>query len=84
MERRKTLRDGLGLGLGWLPINDFPHNSQPKIGVRDGGEYEGEIRLGESARRGCLSIVLAALSSNNIIKPKYIVELTNCFSRLDH
>jgi hypothetical protein len=56
--------------LRWLPIDDCPHNNQPKIGVRDGGEYEGEVRLGRSARRGCLSIVLAALSSNNIIKLK--------------
>jgi len=34
---------------------------------------------------GCLSFVLVALSSNNIIKLKEIVELTNYFfSRLDH
>ena len=25
-------------------IDDFPHNNQPKIGVRDGGEYEEEVR----------------------------------------
>ncbi len=49
------------------------------IGIRDGGEYEGEVCLGGSARRGCLSIVLAASSSNHIIKLKYIVELTNSF-----
>jgi hypothetical protein len=43
MERQKKLRDGRGLGLRWLPINDFPHNNQPKLGVWDGGEYEGEV-----------------------------------------
>jgi hypothetical protein len=59
-----------GLGLRRLPIDDFAHNNQPKIGVQDGGEYEGEVRLGGSARRGCLSIILAALSSNNIMKLK--------------
>ena len=39
----KKLRDGRGLGLRWLPIDDFPHNNRLKIGVRDGGEYEGEV-----------------------------------------
>ena len=65
---RKNERDGWGLGLRRLPINVFPHNNQPKSGLRDGGEYEGEVGLGGSAQRGCLSIVLAALSSNNIIQ----------------
>ncbi len=37
-------RFGRGLGLRRLPINNFPHNNQPKIGVRDRGEYEGEVR----------------------------------------
>jgi hypothetical protein len=63
-------RDGQGLGLRRLPNDDFAHNNQPKIGVRDGGEYEGEVRLGGSTQRGCLSIVLVALSSKNIIKLK--------------
>ena len=27
-----------------LPIDDFPHNNQPKIGGWDGGEYGGEVR----------------------------------------
>jgi hypothetical protein len=35
---------GRGLGLRRLPINNFSHNNQPKIGVRDAGEYEGEVR----------------------------------------
>ena len=62
--------DWWGLGLRQLPIDDFARNNQPKIGVRDGGEYEGEVRLGGSTRRGCVSIVLAALSSNYIMKLK--------------
>ena len=44
MERQKKQRFGWGLGLRRLPIDNFPHNNQPKIGVRDGGEYEGEVR----------------------------------------
>ena len=57
-------RDWRGLGLRGLRIDNFARNNQPKIGVRDGGEYEGEVRLGRSAWRGCLSIVLVASSSN--------------------
>ena len=40
-------RDKRGLGLRRLPIDNFPHNNQPKIGVRDAGEYEGEERQAE-------------------------------------
>jgi hypothetical protein len=63
-------RDRWGLGLRRLPIDDFARNNQPKIGTRDGGEYEGEVRLGGSAWGWCLSIILVALSSNNIITLK--------------
>ena len=35
---------GQGLGLRRLPIDNFPHNNQPKIGVRDAREYEGEVQ----------------------------------------
>jgi len=38
------LRFGRGLGLRRLLIDNFPHNNQPKIGVREAGEYEGEVR----------------------------------------
>jgi hypothetical protein len=44
MERQKEWRDGWGLRLRRLPIDDFPHNNQPKIGVRDGRKYEGEVQ----------------------------------------
>ena len=30
-------------GLRQMPIDDLKHNNQPKIGVRDGGEYGGEV-----------------------------------------
>jgi len=44
MEQQEKLRFGQGLGLSRLPIDNFPHNNQPKIGDRDAGEYEGEVR----------------------------------------
>jgi len=44
MERRKKMRFGRGLGLRRLLIDNFLHNNQPKIGIRDGGEYEGEVQ----------------------------------------
>ena len=37
----KKQKDGRGLGLRRLLIDDFPNNNQPKIGVQDGGKYEG-------------------------------------------
>ncbi len=41
----KIERDGQRLGLRQLPIDDFPHNNDgPKIGIWDGGNYEGEVR----------------------------------------
>ena len=52
----KKQKDGRGLGLRRLPIDDFPHNNQPKIGVQDGGKYEGEVRL--SGSRGGSKIPL--------------------------
>ncbi len=34
-----TKKDWWGLDLRRLPIDDFARNNQPKLGVRDGGEY---------------------------------------------
>jgi len=31
-------------GLIQPPHDEFPHNNQPKIGVRNRGEYGGEVR----------------------------------------
>ncbi len=58
-------------------IIEDARNNQPKRGVDTEEEYEEEVRLGGSARRGCYSIVLAAFGSNNIIELKYNVELIN-------
>ena len=63
----------------WLPIDEDTRNNQPKRGINAEEQYEEEVRLGGSARRGCYSIVLAALGSNNILKLKYIVELNKKF-----
>jgi hypothetical protein len=54
-------RDGWGLGLGQLPIDDFPHNNQPKIGV-SGMEGSMKGRCHEREVRGKRNfIVLGAL-----------------------
>ncbi len=31
------------VGLRRLPIDNFPHNNRPRIGIQDGVEYKGEV-----------------------------------------
>ena len=38
-QRKKEIHHGLKRP----QANQFPHNNQPKIGVRNGGEYGGEV-----------------------------------------
>ena len=60
MERQKKQRDGRGLGLRRLSIDDFPHNNQPKQAVGMEGNMEGRCDK-RKARGKCNSIVLGAL-----------------------
>jgi len=38
----KKKREGLGPGRRRPPIENFTHNNQPKTGIHDGEDYEGE------------------------------------------
>jgi len=60
----------------WPLIDEDTRNNQPKRGINAEDDYEEEVRLSGSTRRGSYSIVLAVLGSNYFIKLKYFVELT--------
>ena len=53
-------------GLKWPQTNQFPHNNQPKIGVRNVGEYGREVRRVGGAWGKCDTIVWAEIWTTKI------------------
>ena len=69
----------LGLGHSQPLIEHFTHNNQPKTGVRDGGEYEGEVGHAGGAGEARCHRFGGALKLMDVKNYYKIVEFTNYF-----
>jgi len=53
IEQQRKKEKEIHHGLKQAHTNEFPHNNLPKIGVRNSGEYGGEVRQPGGVRKLC-------------------------------